>query len=109
MADEGAVFILFRNLPENALRRSPPGGTVTIRFHDEGIDVLDQGPGILPEHLPSVLGRFRLALAHERTGRPLQAGGMRARHASSRLLGCGRMASASPASSARLRPESLAR
>lgn len=58
IADEGAFFILLKNLVENAVRYSPAGAGVTIRFSAGGLDVEDEGPGISPEHLPHVFERF---------------------------------------------------
>lgn len=47
-----------RNLIENALNVTPPGGTVTIRVGLEGdqaeISVSDSGPGVEPEMLPRI-------------------------------------------------------
>jgi two-component system sensor histidine kinase TctE len=49
-------------LIENAVRFSPPGGTVTVRVladRDKAIaEVVDQGPGIAPEDLPHVSRPF---------------------------------------------------
>lgn len=51
-----------RNLLENALNHSPPGGTVrcSLRMSDLGATVIiaDEGPGIPPEELPHVTERF---------------------------------------------------
>ncbi len=53
---------LFTNLLLNALRFSPPGGTVTLRLAlSPGrvrVEVIDQGPGIAPEHRQAVFERF---------------------------------------------------
>ncbi|MBC7220693.1 HAMP domain-containing protein [Candidatus Bipolaricaulota bacterium] len=50
------------NLLDNALRYSPPGGTVTVSVRPEGVEILvtvrDQGPGISPQDLPHVFERL---------------------------------------------------
>jgi two-component system, OmpR family, sensor histidine kinase BaeS len=51
------------NLLSNALRHTPPGGTVTLRAtaHRPGrlaVTVADTGEGIAPEHLPQIFERF---------------------------------------------------
>jgi two-component system sensor histidine kinase QseC len=51
-----------RNLLENAVHHSPPGGRVFCRIVEEGEDVVlrieDEGPGIPQEELPRVTERF---------------------------------------------------
>jgi len=50
------------NLLDNALRHTPPGGTVTVscRAADRSVElvVADTGEGIAPEHLPYLFDRF---------------------------------------------------
>ncbi|MCX7751021.1 MAG: ATP-binding protein [Candidatus Bipolaricaulota bacterium] len=50
------------NLLDNALRYSPPGGTITVAVSRVGAEahvaVRDQGPGVAPEDLPHVFERF---------------------------------------------------
>lgn len=50
------------NLLDNALRHTPPGGTVTVDAHARGtgtqVTVTDTGEGIAAEHLPHLLERF---------------------------------------------------
>jgi two-component system, OmpR family, sensor histidine kinase MprB len=46
------------NLLDNAVKFSPPGGTVTVRLKDGELTVRDEGPGIPPEDLPYVFDRF---------------------------------------------------
>ena len=51
-----------QNLAANALRHTPPGGTVRLGASREGgrirLTVGDSGVGIAPEHLPHVFDRF---------------------------------------------------
>ncbi len=61
--DEGALQRAVMNLLDNAVKFSPPGGTVTVRLRpDPGgfaeLTVRDQGPGIPDEDLPHVFERF---------------------------------------------------
>jgi len=53
---------VFSNLLNNASRRSPPGGTVTLTTRFDGyqvvITVADEGPGIAPEVLAGIFDLF---------------------------------------------------
>ena len=60
------------NLIENAIKYTPPGGTVTVltwrRGSEVGVTVSDTGPGIPPEALDHVFDRFfRVDGARRRT------------------------------------------
>jgi two-component system, OmpR family, sensor kinase len=59
---EEAVRILLANLVDNALRYTPPGGTVTIHVRRDrevaALEVVDSGPGIAPEERERVFDRF---------------------------------------------------
>lgn len=57
-ADASGLFILVRNLLENAVHHSPPGGTITVTLSSELLVVLDDGPGIAPDDLPLLFKRF---------------------------------------------------
>lgn len=65
-----------QNLVENALRHTPEPGSVTVRVHEDGdnvvIAVVDSGAGISPEDLPHVFNRYfvgrRRSLRNEGTG-----------------------------------------
>ncbi|WP_030244543.1 sensor histidine kinase [Streptomyces sp. NRRL S-350] len=46
------------NLLDNAVKYSPPGGTIDIRLRQGVLTVRDHGPGIPPEELPYVFDRF---------------------------------------------------
>jgi two-component system OmpR family sensor kinase len=53
---------LLLNLVENAVKYSPSNGTVTLSLYREDgwakVAVMDEGPGIAPEHLPRIFERF---------------------------------------------------
>jgi heavy metal sensor kinase len=61
-ADPERLGQVVRNLLDNAIRYSPPGGTVTVEVasHHEQAElvVLDEGPGIEPPELKHVFERF---------------------------------------------------
>ena len=46
------------NLLDNAVKFSPPGGTVTVRLEGDRLRIADQGPGIADADLPHVFDRF---------------------------------------------------
>ena len=51
------------NVLDNAIKWSPPGGTVDIRLVGETLTVRDHGPGIAEADLPHVFDRFYRAAA----------------------------------------------
>ena len=51
------------NVLDNAIKWSPPGGTVEIRLADGRLTVRDHGPGIAEADLPHVFDRFYRAAA----------------------------------------------
>ncbi len=61
-ADPDQLVRVLGNLVTNALRHTPPGGTITLGAHDEAaavtLTVADSGEGIAPEHLPNIFERF---------------------------------------------------
>lgn len=57
-ADAGALFILVKNLAENAILHSPPGAVVTLAVDAQGLRVRDRGPGIAAAELPRLFDRF---------------------------------------------------
>lgn len=61
-ADRGHLYRLFSNLLDNALRHTPPSGTIALEAELEGqvviVTVSDTGEGIAPEHLPHITERF---------------------------------------------------
>ncbi|PDO09242.1 MAG: two-component sensor histidine kinase [Candidatus Reconcilbacillus cellulovorans] len=60
--DRDRFIQIMINLLTNALKFTPPGGSVDIRLHDEPdavrLIVRDTGVGIAPEHIPHVFERF---------------------------------------------------
>jgi signal transduction histidine kinase len=60
-------------LIENAVRLTPPGGSIAVagRLHDHWVEasVTDTGPGISPEHLTRVFDRFYQAEASRARGK----------------------------------------
>ena len=74
-ADRTALEQIAFNLVENAIRHTPPGGSVAIETGREGrfiaLRVRDTGSGIPAEHLPRIFERFYRADA----GRSREAGG----------------------------------
>ncbi|MFZ1410887.1 MAG: ATP-binding protein [Micropruina sp.] len=46
------------NLLDNAVKFSPPGGTIRVVLEGDRLRVSDQGPGIAEEDLPKVFDRF---------------------------------------------------
>jgi two-component system OmpR family sensor kinase len=59
-ADPDRVLQAISNLVENALRCTPPGGTVTLTASAGELSVEDNGPGIRPEEVPHAFERFFL-------------------------------------------------
>jgi two-component system OmpR family sensor kinase len=57
-----ALRMLARNLLDNAIKYSPPGGQVDLQVRREGdhavLTVEDSGPGIAPEHRERAMQRF---------------------------------------------------
>ena len=66
LGSPAALGQVFRNLIDNAISFSPPGGTVAVRWWLEGevrdqrvhVTVSDDGPGIPEENLESIFKRF---------------------------------------------------
>ena len=67
-ADRAAVFVLLKNLIENAIQHSPCGAVVTVDMRANGLSVRDEGDGIPPEHLPELFKRFWRGAARRDTG-----------------------------------------
>jgi len=56
--DPARVREVLTNLISNALRYTPRGETVSVRYENGTISVEDRGPGISPADLPHVFDRF---------------------------------------------------
>ena len=67
-ADAGALFVLLKNLVENAIEFSPPSADVRLQIDSTGISVVDHGPGIPVEHRAQVFERFWRAPGQTRPG-----------------------------------------
>ena len=64
LGDPDALHTLLRNLVDNAVRYTPPGGRVDVAVQHPGtLRVVDSGPGIPPEDWTRVFDRF-----HRRPG-----------------------------------------
>ncbi|TLU83221.1 MAG: HAMP domain-containing protein [Chlorobium sp.] len=61
-ADMASMQHIFANLMTNAIRFTPPGGTITVRAFPENsavrFSVEDTGAGIAPEHLQHIFEQF---------------------------------------------------
>ncbi len=56
--DSALLTLMLRNLLDNAVRHSPPGGRVRLRLAADAIEVIDEGPGVPAEHLHRLGDRF---------------------------------------------------
>jgi len=57
-ADRGALFVLMRNLIENAVHHAPPGSAVDVDVSTHGVTVRDYGKGIPADAMPHLFQRF---------------------------------------------------
>jgi two-component system sensor histidine kinase QseC len=57
-ADRGAIFMLLKNLMENAIQHSPMGGIVAVTIETDHLCIRDEGPGITVGDLPKLFTRF---------------------------------------------------
>jgi two-component system sensor histidine kinase BaeS len=73
IGDDGRMLQVISNLVENALRVTPPGGSVRILAGPGTLAVEDTGPGLKPEELPYAFERFYLTTRY-RGERPVGTG-----------------------------------
>jgi two-component system phosphate regulon sensor histidine kinase PhoR len=75
IGDEKQLRSVVTNLVVNAVNHTPADGTVTVNWRDQGdqslLEVIDNGEGIAPEHIPRLTERFYRVDA----GRSRQRGG----------------------------------
>jgi signal transduction histidine kinase len=57
-ADRGALFMLLKNLVENAIQHSPVSGIVGVTVDTDHLYIRDEGPGITADELPKLFKRF---------------------------------------------------
>ena len=61
-ADAGRMVQVMRNLLNNAITATPPGGEICVRAREIDskieVSVRDNGSGIEPEHMPFIFERF---------------------------------------------------
>lgn len=56
--DRGAVFVLIRNLVENAIEHAHPASTVTVELTSTGLEVRNLGPSVTDEEKAQLYTRF---------------------------------------------------
>jgi two-component system, OmpR family, sensor histidine kinase QseC len=57
-ADRGALFMLLKNIVENAIQHSPIGGIVAVTIDTDNLCIRDEGPGFVAGELPKLFTRF---------------------------------------------------
>jgi two-component system OmpR family sensor kinase len=81
----GAATIILANVLDNAVKYSPRGGHVAIRVRTDGdravIDVSDSGPGLHPDEISQLFGRFHRGWAAHVTKEPGTGLGLAISHA----------------------------
>jgi signal transduction histidine kinase len=56
--DSAAIFVLLKNLLENAIHHSPSGGTVQVSLGTTSLCIEDEGPGVAAQNRMHVFERF---------------------------------------------------
>lgn len=81
----GAATIILENVLDNAVKYSPRGGRVAIKSRTEGdhavIEVSDSGPGLHPDEISQLFGRFHRGWAAHVTKEPGTGLGLAISHA----------------------------
>ena len=67
LGDADALERAVTNLLDNAVKWSPPGGTIRVQLEGDRLRVADQGPGIADADLPFIFDRFYRADAARNT------------------------------------------
>ncbi|WP_408506371.1 ATP-binding protein [Paraburkholderia sediminicola] len=57
-ADRSALFILLKNVVENAINVTPAMGVVTVALDEMSVSVCDEGPGLNLDYVPRLFDRF---------------------------------------------------
>lgn len=68
VGNEGMLRVLMRNLIDNAVRYTPPGGKVGVGVTAHGLTVSDSGPGIPPAQRENALRRLHRLAGQEVDG-----------------------------------------
>ncbi|MDO5678600.1 MAG: sensor histidine kinase, partial [Propionibacteriaceae bacterium] len=58
MGDASTLERAITNLIDNAVKFSPPDGTIHVSLEDGTLTIIDQGPGIDEDDLPLIFDRF---------------------------------------------------
>ena len=72
LIDPPRIHQVLSNLVGNSIKFTPPGGSITVKVEPHGsclrVSVVDTGPGIAPEQLPHLFGRYWQGSRGDRRG-----------------------------------------